>query len=290
MRPETQRETPDGGGATRFLRASSLPPAIPVPRRRDMSRVLQAVREVLPEVATLRQDEQGRVVGRFYGSYITTTFQTWRRPDGAVVAQEAYVRSHSRIGDGLSPWRLFAETALDHELVALDRLCRTVHALNFSLQADERDVLFVNVDARLLTAVPERHGEFFGRILALAGIAPQQIVIDIPLSTRIDVRDLRKAIASYWRNGFRVALNAQNAVHASTLCDLIVPDFLMLEGNAVVPDTLQKLRQHLGHLGTKVIVKRIEAPAQLETAVTAGVELLQGFYLDELTGGATNRK
>ena len=271
-------------GAARFLR-----PAVPRP---DIGRTLQAVRKVLPEVATLRQDEHGRVVGRFYGSYITTAFQAWRRPNGSVVAQEAYARSHSRVGEGLSPWRLFAGTALDSELVALDRLCRTVHALNFFTQADDCQTqaeLFVNVDARLLTAVPERHGEFFGKILGLLDVAPQRIVIDIPLNQRIDARELRQAIASYWRNGFRVALNAENIVHARALSGLIVPDYLMLDSDGLTLESLQRLTQDLARIGSQVIVKRIENAGQLEIAAVAGVTLVQGFHLDRASALSTEK-
>ena len=252
----------------------------PVVSRPGIDRILQAVRKALPEIASLRQDEHGRIVGRFYGSYITTTFQPWRRPDGTAIAQETYARSHSRVGEGLSPWRLFANTARDSELVALDRLCRTVHALNFVSQVDERQMLFVNVDARLLTAVPEKHGEFFGKILGLIELAPKRIVIDIPLNQRIDARELRLAIASYWRNGFRVALNAENVVHARTLSGLIVPDYLMLDSAGLTLESLQRLTQDLAHLGCQVIVKRIEEAEQLEIAAAAGVALVQGFYLD----------
>ena len=93
-----------------------------------------------------------RVAGRFFGATLTTVFQPLRVPgDGRVFAHEALARSYSARGDGLSPWRLFADAASDEHLVTLDRLCRTVHALNYRVTGlnDVGGHLFLNVHERL---------------------------------------------------------------------------------------------------------------------------------------------
>ena len=227
---------------------------------------------------------RSQIVGKFYGAIISTQFQPWRRPaDGAIVALEAYARSQSRAGEGLSPWQTFADTAVDSDLVTLDRLCRTVHALNFFGRvgtASEPVPLVLNVDARLLHAVPKRHGEFFGKVLGLLGIAPERIVIDIRTHQLLDLSRLRQILASYRRHGFSVAVNADGMIHARSLADLLAPDILMLDALQFAPESLARHAASLVQGGVQVAVKRIETAGQLAAAKEAGVAWIQGFHLD----------
>lgn len=180
-----------------------------------LNRALADVRRALPAITGLQLSEHGRVVGKYYGAYISSTFQPWRSAAGGeIVAYEAYARSHSKNGEDLSPWQLFADAAVDSDLVTLDRLCRTVHALNFFSRLDLAQPLVLNVDGRLLHAVSERHGEFFGKVLSLLGVSPQRIVIEIHTSHLLDLTRLKQVLASYRRYGFVVAVNAESTIHA----------------------------------------------------------------------------
>lgn len=97
-----------------------------------LGRLIAGLRRALPEITGLQLTQTRQVVGKFYGGYIATAFHPWRRPaDRAIFAWEAYARSHSKDGADRSPGLLFADAVVDSDLVALDRLCRTVHALNY---------------------------------------------------------------------------------------------------------------------------------------------------------------
>jgi EAL domain-containing protein (putative c-di-GMP-specific phosphodiesterase class I) len=252
-----------------------------------LERTLAAVHRALPELSSGLQltarANQGvaRVVGKLHGSYIASSFQPWRRPqDGAVLAYEAYARSHSKSGEDVSPWQLFAEAEVDHQLVTLDRLCRTVHAINYFAIDDRGPPLVLNVDARLLSAIPERHGEFFGKVLDLLGVAAERIVIDIRTSQLFDLSRLRRVIASYRQFGFLVAVNAEGVIHARSLANLLTPDVLMLEADVFTPTALATLTATLAQSGVLVAVKHIETTDQLATARAAGVHWVKGFLLD----------
>ena len=255
-------------------------------------RIVAEIRKLLPGSGLQLATTGGRsqIVGKFYGATIDTLFQPWRRPaDGTIVAVEAYARSKSRASVGMSPWQTFADAAVDDDLVMLDRLCRTVHALNFFGPVDTRRKvsapvpLVLNVDARLLHAVPERHGEFFGKVLALLGVSPERIVIDIRTHQLLDLTRLRQILASYRRHGFSVAVNADGMIHARSLADLLVPDTLMLDALQFTPERLARHAASLVKAGVHVAVKHIETAGQLAAASDAGVAWTQGFHLDTLS-------
>jgi EAL domain-containing protein (putative c-di-GMP-specific phosphodiesterase class I) len=262
-----------------------------------LERTLAELNRILPERSRLqvmaRGQKGGRVVGKLHGSYISSIFQPWRRPqDGAVVSHEAYARSHSKNGEDISPWQLFAEAEVDHQLVTLDRLCRTVHALNYfgsdnlgsgglpGIPGLPGLPLVLNVDARLLQAVPDRHGEFFGKVLGLLGVAAERIVIDIRTAQTFDLTRLRRVIANYRQHGFHVAVNAEGVIHARSLANLLEPDILMLEADVFPAAALATLTATLAQNDVRIAVKRIETPAQLAAAKDAGVHWVKGFLLD----------
>lgn len=245
-----------------------------------LERTLDAVREALPAITGL-STAAGRALGKYYGAYISSAFQPWRdSADGRIVAFEAYARSHSKNGSDLSPWQLFADAAVDSDLVTLDRLCRTVHALNYFSREEFAQPLVLNVDARLLQAVPERHGEFFGKVLALLGVAPSRIVIEIHTSQLLDLTRMKQILASYRRHGFSVAVNADSVIHARSLAHLLAPELLMVDASAFSPDSLGRQVASLHEADVRVAVKHIETPQAHAVAVAAGVNWVQGFHLD----------
>ncbi|MFA7270601.1 MAG: EAL domain-containing protein [Sterolibacterium sp.] len=245
-----------------------------------LCRTVTEMCRALPTITGLQLFEHGRVGGKYYGATISSTFQPWRNTAGEIVAYEAYARSHSKNGDDLSPWLLFADAAVDSDLVTLDRLCRTVHALNFFSRLNLAQPLVLNVDARLLQAVPERHGEFFGKVLSLLGVSPQRIVIEIHISHLLDLTRLRDILASYRRYGFAVAVNAESMLHARSLASLLVPDYLMLYAWSYAPDALTRLIANIKATGVGVAIKHIESAETLAAARDAGVAWTQGFHLD----------
>lgn len=251
--------------------------------RNTLRRTLAAIRRAVPALPELSVAASGQVVGRYHGAVIGSAFQAWRATDGRqVLAVEAYARSCSKHGAELSPWQLFADGAGSDQLVPLDRLSRTVHALNHFMVAGADRPLVLNVDARLLDAVPQRHGEFFGKLLQLLGVDPQRIVIEIRTTHQFDLTRLREILASYRRHGFAVAVNAEGAIHARSLAQLLAPDYLMLDAGSFPADELGRYVALLAAAKVRVAVKRIETQEQATVTRLAGAAWVQGHYFDRL--------
>ena len=250
--------------------------------RAAVNRILAEIRRAVPAISGLQVGARGQVVGHHYGANISTAFQPWRARAGEeIVAVEAYARSDSKHGEDLSPWQLFADVAVDNDLVNLDRLCRTVHALNHFAVAGADCLLVLNVDARLLRAVPARHGEFFGKVLTLLGVSPANIVIEIRTIHQFDLSRLRQIVASYRKNGFAVAVNAEDAIHALSLAQLLAPEILMLDAIGYTPDQLRRYVAALVGHGVKIAVKRIETAEQAAALRAAGADWVQGYHFDQ---------
>ncbi|MDD5175349.1 MAG: EAL domain-containing protein [Sterolibacterium sp.] len=247
-----------------------------------LNRTLAGIRRAVPSIASLQVNEHGRVAGRYYGANISSVFQPWRAPASEeMVAVEACARSYSKKGEGLSPWQHFADTPVDSDLVNFDRLCRTVHVLNYFTAADNTHPLVLNVDARLLQAVPERHGEFFGKLLSLLGVSPENIFIEIRTIHQFDLSHLRQILASYRKSGFAVAVNAEGNLHARALAELLRPELLMLDAMGFSPDELRRQVSSLASSNVKIAVKRIETIEMANAVRSAGADWVQGYFFDQ---------
>lgn len=248
----------------------------------SLRELLQATAPAFPEAASVQLAGWPGVVGRFFGTTITSAFQPLLAARGdQPVAWEALARSYSRDGDGLSPWRLFADAASDHDLVTLDRLCRAVHLLNFLAQIPAGDVrpLFLNVHPRLLEAVTGDHGAFFRTVLNRLDVAPSRIVIDVPpLGPETQPR-IRQVAENYRRHGFRVALSALNGLDAQLIGNWVQPDFLRLPADAWAGGDARRTADRLARLGVLTIATQVESQAQWQTVRTAGAVLGQGNWL-----------
>lgn len=248
--------------------------------------LLQATAPVFPEAASLQLADRPGVVGRFFGATITSAFQPLLSAGGdRPVAWEALARSFSRDGDGLSPWRLFADSANDHDLVALDRLCRAVHLLNFLAQrpADERRPLFLNVHPQLLEAVTSDHGAFFRAVLDRLAVDPARIIIDIPPLGPEHHPRIRSVVENYRRRGFRVALSATTLLDAQLIANWVQPDFLRLPARVWANGDARRLADRLGRLGVVSIATQIETEHAWQTVRRAGAMLMQGHWLGQPT-------
>jgi EAL domain-containing protein (putative c-di-GMP-specific phosphodiesterase class I) len=225
--------------------------------------------------------DRGLVSAQFYRSRITTAFQPIvRARGGEVVGHHALLRVESPDGEAVAPWSLFAQASSDAALVSLDRLCRTVHALNYFPSRPGVGLLFLNVEQRLLTGVAADHGAWFEPVLALIGVKPTRIVIVMPPSAVDNPVAFVRAAISYRIRGYRVLATVRSTTDADLssvfLADphYVAVDTAALEGSAARP-FLEALAQR----GTHLVARGVESPEHAEAARAAGVELLQGFHL-----------
>lgn len=233
-------------------------------------------------------DGQGRAEGRYFNCTLTSVFQPIRQLAGLdLIGVEAFVRSKSVSGDGLSVWKLLELAASDDESIALDRLCRLLHVINFHRHSASQPAdLFLNVHPRLLAAVESRHGTAFRATLKAMRLQPDNIVLQLRADT-VQQRLLLATVAgNYRRNGFRIAVHAQNPTDAFSLLEGIRPDYLKLDARAITDQAgAARLLVEAGRRGSRLIFKRVENSATfafIQSIQDSGriAPYVQGYLLD----------
>lgn len=224
---------------------------------------------------------EGRVAGRFLRSSLSSVFQPLIHLDsGREIGHEAFIRSFDDTGGDLSPWNLFANAASDEALIELDRLCRTLHVLNYFGRAGDDASLFLNVHGRLMLAVGEDHGSAFGRVLSALDIERRRIVIESPEAMSSDLSLLAYVLLNYRYNGYRVGVNLARGEQIGELVRHVRPDFVKLDGGR--DDTLRDIGRHAdlcARHGIQLIVKRVGQDGLAPRLREAGVALAQGHAL-----------
>jgi len=257
-----------------------------------LEKYLARLNDTVEQDSRVWLDASGRAQGRYFNSTLTSAFQPVRLfgsaqlADASIVAHEGFARSDAQDDGGLQLWRLLDQAASDDESVALDRLCRVLHVVNFYRQAEQPVSLHLSVHARLLTAVDNNHGIAFRRVLNLLELPHEQIVLQMPAVAQKQSWLLNYVIDNYRRNGFKLATSAIDARDALLLLDKLRPDMVKVDARQLgsVEETERLVRQCAAR-GIELVFKRIEKPqvalqlTQLSQALGMPVQV-QGFLWD----------
>lgn len=226
--------------------------------------------------------DNGAVIAQFYRSRITSAFQPLvRSGDGAIAGHHALLRVENGTGESVAPWSLFAQALDDARLVHLDRLCRTVHALNYFSGREAGASLFLNIERRLLTGVPADHGAWFEAVLALIGVPTSRAVIVMPHDAVDNPVAFVRAAISYRIRGYRILVPVRS-IAESELSHVFLadPHYVALDGREDLEGPASRaFLDALARRGTRLVARGVESPGQLRAARAAGVELLQGFHV-----------
>lgn len=207
---------------------------------------------------------------------------------GVTVAHEALLRARSKSGQPVSVEAAFTRPRGAEELVYLDRLSRTLHALNFVEHSQAGGgQLYLSVDPRHLVAVHD-HGLVFEGILRHCGLAPERVVLELLEGAIEDLNMLRRAIGNFRSRGFRIAIDRFGRGHANVdrlwelTPDVVRFDRLLLvkassdrKVRAVLPKLVDVAKAH----DALVLFEGIETPEHWNIARESGVELAQGDYV-----------
>lgn len=240
----------------------------------------------MPESGKLLwRDDSGQVQGQYFQCSLTSAFEPLiSLGNREVVAHEGSVRTYAADGIGLAAWKLFAMAADDESLVALDRLSRLVHAINY-FSCDGGHKLVLNVHNRLLVAVADDHGAAFRRALESLGLPLDRFVIQVPASANDDLPLLLHVVGNYRRNGFAVSLQASDPAEAGALMAHALPTWLKLDMRRTWTDRqLAGLRASAASAGVTLIGRRVESEESIERLQAAGISLGQGTIVGATVG------
>jgi EAL domain-containing protein (putative c-di-GMP-specific phosphodiesterase class I) len=142
----------------------------------------------------------------------------------------------------------------DLEFIYLDRLVRTLHALNYLLQP-HRGRLFLPVHLRHVLSVKANHGLAFEEILTSCGLQPQQMILEVAIDGVEDTEKLRSAFQNYRNRGYQVAVHrfGRSACDLS-LVETLQPQVVRLDVSLLEnPELLQLVVSDLKGKGIKAL-------------------------------------
>jgi EAL domain-containing protein (putative c-di-GMP-specific phosphodiesterase class I) len=177
---------------------------------------------------------------------------------------------------GPPPGNPLAELDDAKQLVALDRLSRILHAINF-FGAQRQGLLFLDVHEQLLKSVKYDHGRHFSQVLLDLGLNPARIVIGLPENAVAHRTFVSYLIKSYQSFGFKVAGTLPNAGQILAVPEIGRLDFIKIDAASALRDGLVKpLVNYAAHLNTPLVFKQVEHEHQAAMLRQFDVRFMQG--------------
>lgn len=236
----------------------------------------------------LAEQSTGEFNSTFLGVQLNSAFQPiYDIQAGDLIGHEALLRPS--LGGELSSTPEFAFTYAEQarKLVPFDRVSRTLHVLNFRQIYAENGLLFLNVHPKLLVSV-NAHGKVFERILHANSVPTDRVVIEIQEGLIEQDKQLTEAIDNYRDRGYKIAIDRFGGAlsHIDRLWKF-APNFVKLDLNLIqkaeqndrVRKLLPGLIKMIKDLGAQPIITGIETQVQLNIAIEAGSNLVQGYFL-----------
>lgn len=250
--------------------------------------------------------EKGLVSGLFGPIRIGSVFLPIRHPSNndslaghAVQLSVSPYNDDSQDGQDMNLARLTdtIKQPLDFQsIINLDRLCRTVHMLNYLPYVHFGSVLFLDVDPRHILSVKQDHGAYFEEIIVKCGLATKNIVISMAVNNFYALHhdQLLEGLNNYRQRGYQIALNIGHLYSANGLVDFItklspkylrvnVPDTNNSETDIVGLSALNTLKELQRLVGGQTILQQVKRKEQAAIASELECDLVQGGYYDKLS-------
>ena len=182
--------------------------------------------------------------------------------------------------------------ATDFEsIINFDRLCRTVHMLNYLTLAHLQGALFLEVDPRHILGIKQDHGAYFGEVIAQCGLETKNVVIVLAVNSQYAryYQELINGLENYRHRGYQIALKFDYLAQETEAFDLIAkisPNYVSLSArnmeNIVHDDTmlekLHQLKARVASVGGQSILHQIDEKKSDLLARNTGFDLVEGGY------------
>lgn len=210
---------------------------------------------------------------------------------GGLLGHEALSSGVDGNGQAHSPRVLFADAKEAGSLLELERSCWTSALRNLESAGDRESaerLIFINILPEVIELSSELPS-LARTMLECAGWRPQQLVIEITESTRIeDYGRFLRALELYQQQGFQFAIDDAGSGHSGlqTIAELrpryIKVDKALIRGvahgdcKAAIVDAFIGLAHKLN---SNLIAEGVENPADLLALRRMGVQYAQGYFL-----------
>lgn len=250
----------------------------------DLVRTLNSPNGVFPKHYASTGLDQPFVAteGRVFLQYANIRLESQYLPIVELASGKLHGHAASFQAFGLStqipvlPEAVFVLPTDDEEFIYLDRLVRTLHALNY-LTKPSRGNLLLKVHSRHVLSVPADHGLAFEEILKPCGLFPEQITLEIAIDDSSDADRLIRAIRNYKSRGYAIAASRFGRNHLDFgLLQEIQPDIVKLDPLLIdSPRPLTRIVDNLRRLPSKVLLEARNLQSLKKSGLLAHVDLLQ---------------
>ncbi|MFC5386058.1 EAL domain-containing protein [Aquamicrobium segne] len=204
-----------------------------------------------------------------------------------MVAVEAIVEAHHE-GKSVHP-ATFLEMIGQDQRSYITALCQALHMRNFcNLALDDVRLFFdFACDPAADDGAISQLRQIAGRLEEL-GLHPKMLMCQINAAPGVDARFLDGILGEMRATGLGVALNGFGVAQGGeALLDLVRPDIVRIDGplfallctSTRAGSLLARLIAALHAHGVQVLVESIVSPHQLQVALEAGADFLQGVLL-----------
>ncbi|MDF9392250.1 MULTISPECIES: EAL domain-containing protein [Methylococcus] len=240
-----------------------------------------------------------RVEGRFGDARLNTELHPVRlaHAPSMIVGHDASLKSTRTATSGEGPEQVYALAEDGPPVVNLDRLCRTIHMLNFLPIAHDDGSLFLHVHPRHILGVKRNHGAYFEDVIFRCGLSPRRVVITVQVTPVYDRQFVRllEGLKSYRAHGYGTAIKFdENSDHAflERYCIEFLyrfaPDFVRLDTAFLArlntrPEWAkrsQRLPAVMRGLDTQFLLEGVETKADAALARIVGADLVKGGYYE----------
>ncbi|SEG02914.1 hypothetical protein [Nitrosomonas ureae] len=192
--------------------------------------------------------------------------------------------------------KVIAQPVDFQSIINLDRLCRTVHMLNYLNYSQNGGMLFLDVDPRHILGVQQGHGAYFEESIIKCGLATQNVVISMAINSfyALHHTQLLDGLNNYRRRSYKIALNIGSLYAADGIREIITKlsaDYLRVNApntetdqnsGVIWSETLNPLTELQNPHGGKTILQQVKNEKQADIAASVKFDLVQGDHYDKL--------
>lgn len=191
----------------------------------------------------------------------------------------------------------FFKSITKEDRLFVETMCRALHVQNYRHIGVDGIDLYFNVNPTANTDLEDSVEQV--RImmdrLDSNGVSPENLVCEITESNAIDSGTLRGIVKEFRRHGIRIAVDDYGTEYSNIeRVESISPDIIKFDGGwfrnlSAIPEAqrlITSMVRSFKRTGIKVLIEGVESPVQLEAAIKAGADQVQGFLLaqPELAG------
>ena len=185
-----------------------------------------------------------------------------------------------------------AVQASDFEsVINFDRLCRTVHMLNYLTLAHLQGVLFLEVDPRHILGIKRDHGVYFEEVIVRCGFETKNVVIVLAVNSQYAryYQELIKGLDNYRRRGYQIALKYEYLPQGDETADFIAnisPNFVSVSARNIedqahddnLQEKLRQLKKQVASTGGQTILQQIDEKKSDLLARNTDFDWVEGGY------------